>query len=432
MVDPNVLQPSRTSIGGDPAAYTWTALRAFVADLDRPASPHARRRYLDLAFAGSVFAAILAILYVTLAPDPYHRFPFLLGTDFANTWVGARGALTGDPTPWFDPARLNAELKLLFGRGYPEHIWSYPPHLLLLVWPLGFLPVWPAYLVWCAVSGALYVAVVAQNERRVLHLVLMTIAPAVSVNLYVGQNGFLTAALLIGGLLALDRRPLLAGVLFGLLTIKPQLGILLPVMLILTGRWRTIVAAAITAVALVGGTALVFGPKVWTDYFAVAGPPQTRIITEGYDFFMAMMPTPFMNLRAAGVSAASAAVVQGVFSAAAVGALIWVFWRRRDPALSNALFVTLTFLATPYAFNYDMIVFGWVIGLVLKRADTTPLDLALMFLIWMTPALVYFLGLWGQPWSSAVFVLFAGRLLWKLTRAEDRHAAVPTAAVSCA
>jgi hypothetical protein len=371
------------------------------------------------------------VLYVTFAPEPYDRFPFLLGTDFANTWIGARAALTGDPTPWFDFGRLNEELQLQFGAGYPKHIWSYPPHMLLFVWPLAFLPTLPAYVLWCLVTGAIYVAVVARDERRLVHLVLLTIAPAVSVNLYVGQNGFLTAALWIGGLLALDRRPLLAGVLFGLLTIKPQLGILLPIMLVATGRWRTIVSAAATAGILVALAALAFGPKVWTAYFEVAGPIQTRIVTEGYDFFMAMMPTPFMNLRAAGVPAPSAFMIQAVFSVAAAAALIWTFWRRRDPDLSNALLITLTFLASPYAFHYDMIVLGWVIGLVLKRPDATPLDLALMFVVWMTPALVYILGLVGLPWSALVLILFAGRLIWKQAEAGSPLASRPTE-VSCA
>src|SRR5262249_10333647 len=146
----------------------------------------------------------------------------------------------------FDFDALNALLKENFGADYPLHIWSYPPHLLLFTWPLGLMPYVSAYVLYVVLGWILYVAVVADGERRWDHIAVIMLAPAVTVNIWAGQNGFLTAALLIGGLTQLDRRPLFAGVLFGILSIKPQLGILLPVMLALTGRWRIIGAAAAT------------------------------------------------------------------------------------------------------------------------------------------------------------------------------------------
>ena len=44
------------------------------------------------------------------------------------------------------------------------------------------------------------------------------------VNIGHGHNGFLTAALIGSALVVLDRRPVLAGVLFGLIAYKPQFG----------------------------------------------------------------------------------------------------------------------------------------------------------------------------------------------------------------
>ena len=76
-------------------------------------------------------------------------------------------------------------------------------------------------------------------------MLFLAVAPGVAVNVFFGQNGFLTAALLIGGLVNLDRRPILSGILFGMLTIKPQFGLLLPVLLLITGRWRVIAAAVV-------------------------------------------------------------------------------------------------------------------------------------------------------------------------------------------
>ena len=74
-------------------------------------------------------------------------------------------------------------------------------------------------------------------------LLLALAFPAVFVNIGHGHNGFLTAALIGAGLLMLDRRPILAGILFGLMAYKPQFGVLIPLVLAATGRWRAFLAA---------------------------------------------------------------------------------------------------------------------------------------------------------------------------------------------
>jgi alpha-1,2-mannosyltransferase len=403
----------------------YHALKSMRAS-DHIVRPDADPRFVELAFAGSLLSAIFVALYVGFAPPPYNGFGYLLGNDFANTWLSARVSLTGDPTPWFDFDHFNAALKAEFGAQYPVHLWSYPPHLLLFIWPLGFLPVVAAYFVWCMVGLALFVAVAAP-ARRPIELVLLLVAPAVIVNIYGGQNGHFTAVLMIAGLLSLDRRPVLAGVLFGLLTIKPQLGILIPVLLLMTGRWRTIAAAIITATALVLATALVFGPKIWTAYLDVAWPTQSHIVVHGGGFYMSMMPTTFMNLRSAGLSADTAAAAQAVVSAGALAALVWTFWRRREPVLSAAMFITLTFLATPYAFNYDMVIFAWVTVSLLRRRDNGVWDYGLLLAVWVLPVLIFILGLVGLPCSALVLIAFAARLVWRLRQSGEAGSPLETA-----
>ena len=135
--------------------------------------------------------------------------------------------------------RYNAALREMLGTPIRSIYWSYPPHLMLFIWPLGLMPYLPAYIAWCVVGIALYLFAWSGAVPR-QRMLFLAVAPAVAVCIFFGQNGFYTAALLIGGLLNLDRRPVLAGVLFGILTIKPQLGLLLPVMLLLERRWLTI------------------------------------------------------------------------------------------------------------------------------------------------------------------------------------------------
>jgi hypothetical protein len=290
---------------------------------------------------------------------------------------------------------------------------------LLLTWPLALMPYLTAYLVYTVLGLALYLAVVSDGERRADHLLLLTLAPATIVNIWCGQVGFLVAALLIGGLLQLDRRPILAGLLFGLLTIKPQLGLLIPLMLVLTGRWRTIAAAIVTIMILCAATALAFGQGIWGAYLNDAMPVQSQFLLSPVEHWMVHVPTAFMNVRIAGLPLTAAIMVQALQSAAAIASVVWTFWRRRDPVLSNALFFTATFAVTPYVFNYDMVVLGFVAITLIKRPDNEPLDHWLMLAVWTVPFLTVPLGMAGIPASCLPVAALSARLLWRLRTAND-------------
>jgi alpha-1,2-mannosyltransferase len=333
--------------------------------------------------------------------------------------VGGGLALTLHPQTHFAGDAYNALLAEKLGAQYPLHIWSYPPHFLLFTWPFALMPYMTAYVVYCMAGMIVYLVVVADGERRADHLLLLILAPAVTVNIWCGQNGFWTAALLAGGLIHLNRRPVLAGVLFGVLSIKPQLGVLVPLMLALTGRWRTIAAAMTTIALLVALTCVAFGPGVWAAYVNDAMPVQSKVFLRDYENFMTHMPTAFMNARVAGASLRVAASLQGLISLASIAAVVWTFWRRRDADLSNALLVTATFLVTPYAFNYDMVVFGWVIIKLMDRSDNEPCDWGLMLAVWATPFLTVPLGIVGLPGSFLPPLAFGARLLWRIRKSED-------------
>jgi hypothetical protein len=283
-------------------------------------------------------------------------------------------------------------------------------------------------MVWCVVGLALYVwaAVAGGVDRK--YWLFLAVAPAVTVNVYLGQNGFLTAALLIGGLANLDRRPILAGILFGILTIKPQLGLLLPVLLVLGGHWRVIGSAVVTTVLLVAATAIWFGPEIWVQYLHKVVPQQHELLTVAGDKRWPIVASAFVNARLIGLPDIWAWVVQGVASACALGAVVWTFWRKRDLVLSQALFVTATFLFSPWILNYDMVVFGWIVALLRQRGDETFVDHGLSLALWTLPILMIPLGVAHIPSALFVLPLFAARLLWRLANDTSEQAS-PTAAL---
>jgi alpha-1,2-mannosyltransferase len=384
--------------------------------------------YAKLTVGAAVFAVMLEISYLAMAGLPAIDKPwldsthFVLGRDFLNTWMGGRSAFFGGPAPWFDFRLYNEALRELLGT-HAEVFWSYPPDILLFIWPLGLMPYLPAYIAWCLIGIALYLFACSGAISRD-RLLFLAVAPGIAVCIFFGQNGFYTAALLIGGLLSLDRRPVLAGVLFGLLSIKPQLGLLLPVILLLERRWVTIAAAVATVAVLVAATAMWFGWNVWVEYWQKVVPQQEWLIAHGGGLLFAMVSSVLFGARLLSLPIGVAWGLQWFVAALALAAVVWTYWKRRDPALSLALLVTATFLFTPYILNYDMVVFGFVVALLRERADNTKADHCLLIAVWTLPVTMMIAAVGWVPLAPIVLIAFASRLVWRLAR-SDAHEVRP-------
>jgi len=370
-------------------------------------------------FIGFELAYLLSLPSLSLLNASIDTSGSAIGHDFINSWMGGRSAFSGGPGAWFDAAAYNAALREVTGRSdFAAHYWSYPPHLVLFVWPLGLLPYVPAYVLWCAAGLALYLLAAWSGGVQRKRMLFLAVAPGAAVNVFFGQNGFLTAALLIGGLVNLDRRPVLSGILFGMLTIKPQFGLLLPVLLVMIGRWRVIASAAATAVVLVAVTVIWFGPSVWLDFVHEVMPQQRGLIVDAGNFGWPMVVSAFVNARRIRLPNDLAWAVQAIFAAGALAMVIWTFWKKRNPVLSLAVFVTATFLFSPWMLNYDMVVFGFIVALLRERTDNTAADHVLALAVWVLPLIMMPLGVADIPIAMIVLPAFGGRLIWRL--AHDR------------
>ena len=294
--------------------------------------------FAKLTVAAAVFFVSLEVAYLTLGGLPPIGKPwvdgthFVFGRDFLNTWMGARSVFHGGPAVLFDARTYNAALRDMLGTVYPEHFWSYPPHVLLFIWPFGLMPYLPAYIAWCAIGVALYLLACSSAIQR-RRMLFLAAAPGVTVCIFFGQNGFYSAALLIGGLLCLDRRPVLAGILFGILTIKPQLGLLVPVVLLLERRWVTIMSAVATTAVLFAATTMLFGWNAWVEFWQKVIPQQEWLTAHGGGLLFEMVSSVFYAGRLLHLPLAFDWALQGIVSALALAAVVWTYWQRRDPAL---------------------------------------------------------------------------------------------------
>jgi hypothetical protein len=375
--------------------------------------------YAKASFAAAALFLVAFLAYFSACHPPYDLTGGqLIGWDFVNTWIGAHAVFSGDAHRLFDFHTYLHIQHAVFPRLWP-HNWSYPPSILLFIWPFGLVPYLAAYVAWSLVGLSLYLATAykAGGLSKSGTLFLLA-APAVAVNLLAGQNGFYSAAALIGGFSMLDRRPLLAGICFGLLSIKPQLASLIPIALVLRRDWSCLLVAALTSGMLFTTTAIIFGLSAWSEYVDQALPVQQHVLYYVQGLAQSMMPTAFTNARVLGLSHQLALLAQLPFSLLAVAAVIWTFSKRRDAELSDAVLLTACFIVTPYAFGYDMVVFAWMIWR-LRAHLSRPWDTTLMLAIWTLPVTTIFLGSFGIAGSGLVLPCFLLRLLWKLKQSQQ-------------
>lgn len=302
---------------------------------------------------GLFFVAAAAVAYGMTLRDgiaiPRDGSALVVGRGFLNIWMYGRAAALPDPGHWYDIASYQNALTALLGSGYPGQSWSYPPSTMLIAAPFGQMPYLAALALWTLIGFTSFAGVLGRAGFDTESLVALLASPAAVFCAISGQSALVTAAMLIVILAQLDRRPILAGVLIGCLTLKPQLGILFPVMLIATGRWRVFAAAATTALAIAGVTAAMFGTQVWID-FIERGLPTQWIVLQAADHVAApFYPSLYVNLRGLGLAAPLALVIQAMAGLAAA-ILVWRVFRAHrnaDPRMLAALFLAASATAMP-------------------------------------------------------------------------------------
>jgi hypothetical protein len=264
-------------------------------------------------------------------------------------------------------------------------------------------------------GGALFVAVARTHFSDKRLLLALVLSPAAVLCVISGQSSLITAAMLVTIFVWLDRRPVAAGILIGLLTLKPQLGVLFPVMLIASGRWRVFASAAVTTLALAGATALVFGPQVWVDFVTKGLAANSLVLADPERIATPFYPTIFMNLRGIDLPYGIALAVQLCFSAFAVAAVAWAFRMRcdADPLLLMALFMACAVAGVPYLLSYDTLALTFAALLLLGGAALDTTGRRLVQLVYWLPLLQIGLGNLHVPGPALIAPAVA---LYALTR----------------
>jgi len=320
------------------------------------------RVYPRMALVAYALAAIALIGSATAMIDVFGK---PLGYDFITFWGASHLTLQGDAMAAFDYRKILAAEQLAVPANTMVFLWHYPPIFQMFIAPLALLPYALSWIVF--VGGGLIAYVMALrplfNDRLALRrdvLFLLLAFPGTFICVFHGQNSLYTVALFVGGMLAMERgRPWLAGLALGFLIYKPQFGVLLPLVFLVSRQWRAFLATGIVALAISGIATIIFGPDLWVAFFH--DEPLVRGIMESGFLPWSKMPSAFIFFRYLDVPQTIAYALQAVTAICAAGCAGYVWWRKGVTRLSWAVLIAATLLVPPYIFDYEFAILAPVI-----------------------------------------------------------------------
>jgi hypothetical protein len=316
-----------------------------------------------------------------------------LGADFSHYWLASSMVLAGDPAGVYNYPKFMAA-EVAFFKVHFIMPWLYPPTFLLIISPLALLPYLPSLVVWLGLTLAGYLVIIRRIAPHHSTLLLSLAFPGTFQNFFHGQNGFLSAILLGGGLLLLENYPVAGGVLLGLASYKPHLVPLIPIALIAGRRWRALSAMLISALMLSLLSLLVLGPGVWIGFWKNLSLPM-QLLSDGR-LPVNKMVTMFAGALLAGSGLTLAYICQAGLMVGVAAAVFWI-WRRETSLTWRASALVLGILLfTPYEFSYDLAILAlplaWL-GWEGFNQGCTPGEQVLLLLGWLTPLLAPILGM---------------------------------------
>ncbi|TGN94379.1 glycosyltransferase family 87 protein [Burkholderia sp. USMB20] len=388
--------------------------------------PHWLNRDRVRLYAAAVLLTELLFLCVylarvhwshTAAPDP-------LAMDFSPIWSAARLAAHGHAIDaWHFPSLFAIEKLAIPTMNAADGSlpWLYPPTMLLFVLPLGWLPYMFALVLWIGVTYALFAVTIRATVQRDAALLCALAFPGAFLAVIVGQTSLLTATLAGCGLLMLNRRPVIAGICFGLLTMKPQMAILFPLALLCAAQWRALAAWAATIAGGCALSTLAFGLGAWFA-FAHGIHDAAQLVGAGHAR-LARMPTVFALATLAGWPAYVARGLQLLSAATAAIAVVYAWRGACSYALRAATLACACLIVSPYLYDYDLTWYGLVIAWYARYAWThgwRRFDREWLLLMWVMPLA----GLVLVPHLSFQFmplVTLASLALLVSRIAQERH-----------
>ena len=380
---------------------------------------------------------VLFVINVSFFPIAYFSHWWIydangqgIPTDFINIFAAGRLVLDGHPALAFDwDLQKQIELDVLKQDFNGYFAWHYPPPFLFVAAFLAQFPYSVAFIGWVSASILPYIAVMRLIVGRTFGLMLAVGFPLVLNNALVGQNGFLTAALIGSTLFFLPTRPVVSGICQGLLSYTPQYGLLFPLVLIAGSEWTVFFTAATVAVLVAFVSWLAFGTESWQAFFYWMPMFSQAFLVEGKATWWKLQSVLSL-VRYLGGSEHLAWTLQWIMTTSVAVTLVAIWRSRVRYSLKAASLAVGALLVTPYLFLYDMMVLAIPVAYLMR------LGLSRGFLSFELPALALVVALIlsfivsGVPVGLAADLIVAALVLRRAGRWWRREPAAVLAPAS--
>ena len=350
------------------------------------------RKNLPLVFGGwaLIGLATMAAMYALALAGAND---IMIGGDFSAFHVAAKAAADGASAQIYEVSAFEARLMDAFpDRDDLGLSWQYPPTYFLLIIALAGLPYLLGFTLWSTATFAGFATVIRKQINEPLIWFGIIASPATLSAFITGQNGFLTAALLILASLNPKARPLLAGIAAGLLTVKPHLGLLIPIAYLAAGCWRAIGVAIVTSLVLAALSVGAFGMEPWSAFLGAVSEVSAKVSAQIMP--LGKMTTPYAAALFAGLPVI---IAQALYAVIAIGAgvFVWRVWRMvEDQGLRAAALIASALFAAPYGFHYELIILAFPCAIVAMRAIATG---------WLKHEKLLLSGAWVMPGAATAF-----------------------------
>jgi arabinofuranan 3-O-arabinosyltransferase len=347
-------------------------------------------------------------------------------SDFVAVWAAGKLASAGHPASVYDWGAHKLVEQTAVGHPFAGYFgFHYPPTFLLVAAALSMLSYATAYTVWALGTFPAYLIAIRAIVGDRIGYLLAAAFPAVLANFTIGQNGFVTAGLIGGTLVLMRQRPIMAGVLLGLLTFKPHLGLLFPIALIAGRQWRVLVSATFVALAMAGASWLAFGADTWQAFVGNIGHTSQAFLSEGSADWRKLQ-TIFGLTRSLGGSEPLAWSLQAMVTLAAATAVAALWRSTVQYEVKAAALGTGLMLATPYLYMYDLVALAVPLAFLFRLGLTRGFLPQEMIGIGLACLLVLIFPFVDAPTGFAALLVVAALIARRtLTGASAAHAEAP-------
>jgi alpha-1,2-mannosyltransferase len=311
-----------------------------------------------------------------------------IGSDFSGFWATSLMVLSGEAAQVYDDNKIFAVEKSITGMDYKNPI-PYPPIWFLIVAPLALLAYIPSLILWLTLTFLTFSYVTYRCAPHTLTIWLTFSFPGTFQNVIHGQNGFLTTSILGLAMLMIDKYPLMAGLVLGLLSFKPHLVMIIPLFLFAGRSWRTLLGLSISVSLLSLTSVILFGLDPWFSFF------------EKIPFMLYLLKNEFLQMHQV-VSTVGALLLMGLpykaaiwihllLSVIAIGLTFLAWYKDEQLYIKHSLLVLTILLVTPYAHSYDLTLLAlpicWLGWEAYRKAKISNLASSLLIAAWLMPML---------------------------------------------